>query len=126
MSVFIATFAAALSLLRSATDAASLAIFAASLAVASTDAAATVSGSAYGLAFLNGLINSAATVSGNAVDVRAMNAIILCNADVISDLSVSSSSIAIINNSASLNANLKKVGDEWITSQPVSTTWFIQ
>lgn len=90
------------------------------------NATATVSGGAYGLGFINGIINSAATVSGNAINIGSINGIILCNADVVSDLSIATSINALINNSASLNANLKKVGEEWITSQPVSTTWFIQ
>jgi hypothetical protein len=89
-------------------------------------AAATVSGAAYGLGVINGVINSTATVSGNAYGIGFINGIIISNADVVSTISIATTINALINNSALLNANLKKVGEEWITSQPVSTTWSIQ
>jgi hypothetical protein len=90
------------------------------------DSAASVSGNGYKLNYLDGIINSAADVSGNNIKLTFANGVIFSNADVIGNAIQQSSINALINSSALVSGNLKKIGEEWITSQPVSTTWFIQ
>jgi len=90
------------------------------------NSSATVSASGDALSYLNGIINSAADVSANNIKLTFANGVIFSNADVIGHAIQQSTLNALINSSALVSGNLKKIGEEWIVNQPVSTTWFIQ